>query len=261
MTSPQKGTFFQPLNIDSEWQDTDWAPRLATLTELRIDVLFLQWTRHDTSRFGEPNGWLWQLMQQASEQEFELILGLYAEPAFFAHVNTTFDAQYWAGYMAKNLAWGKYLGARLRAHPRINAVGFYFPGELNDQVLADPATVALVTEDLQTLQRALGRPLYVSVYFTGNSTAAEYRQMLPRLRSENVHVLHQDGAGTRALNKNQVDEVLAELNCEFGVIHELFVQRSLNGFDALNEELVEQKISQTGCPQQVFFSWRYITPW
>jgi hypothetical protein len=260
MAPPQKGVFFQPLNTDSEWKETDWAPRLTTLADLSIDTLFVQWSWHDTSRFGRQQGWLWRLMQQASEQELALVVGLYAEPAFFEHVNETFDALYWKDYLAKNLAWGKKLNRHLSASPEINTVGFFFPGELNDQILADPVTRAQVSEDLQTLQRALSRPLYVSVYFTGTLTAAEYKQALRQLRGESVHILHQDGAGTRALNKNQVDEVLAELDCEFGIIHELFVQRT-PGFAVLNKQLMTEKVSQPGCPQRVFFSWRYIVPW
>lgn len=261
MAPPHKGSFYQPLNIDSQWRDPDWQPRLEELQNLQISMLYLQWTRHDVSEFGGRDGWLWQLMGQASEKDFELVLGLYAESVFFDHINKNFDPDYWADFITKNQQWGAQLLGYLRSDPRLNVTAFFFPGELNDRVLADPDALARVSQDLSRLQQTLGKPLYVSVFYTGYLTATEYKQSLRALGSAQVKVLHQDGSGTQALNKNQVDELLAELDCEFVVIHELFVQRSLDNFDVLNSDLIRDKISQPGCHKRVFFSWRYMMPW
>lgn len=258
---PAKGTFYQPLNADSESHQVEWEQRLDGLAELEISTLYLQWSRHDRSTFGMQGGWLWRLMRQASDQGFNLVVGLHADSDFFDHVNEHFNAAYWAEYIEKNIVWGQQMNTLLRQQPELRVAGFFFPGELNDRLLADAATLEQVAVDVGRLQRRLGRPLYVSVFYTGYLSTADYKLSLQRLRQSDVHVLHQDGAGTTALNKNQVDETLLALNCEFTVIEELFVQRSDAGFTAISEDLVRAKVAQRSCHPRVFFSWRYMTPW
>lgn len=238
-----------------------WEQRLDNLAALGVDTLYLQWSQHDSSAFGEQGGWLWRLSKQASDQGFSLVVGLHAESAYFEHVNQNFDADYWSVFIARNQAWGESVKAMLAQQPGLRVSGFYFPGELNDRVLADQAVVAQVGEDLRKLQQQLGRPLYVSTFYTGYASAAEYKHSLQQLQQGGIYVLHQDGAGTRAMNKNQVDEVLLTLNCQFSVIEELFVQRSDGDFERISDDLIQARFVQPGCYPRVFFSWRYITPW
>lgn len=240
-----------------------WATRLDDLLARDIDTLLVQWTRHDEALFSHPTNaedWLAQRIAQASEQGMQLVLGLYAQSDYFKYINQTFDAAYWANYIAANHSWAQSV---LANHHDFQPLAFYFPGELSDYVLTNPSHLSTIRADLIALQQALQRPLWLSTFYTGHSPLGEYQHALAQLQQDTqLRVLHQDGAGSRLLSQRQVEHVINQLDCQFMLVGELFIQSDDGMIAGLKHDHITALTAQSPpCPQHFWFSLRYLQSW
>lgn len=260
------GVVYQPLNADMAGPQDAWSRDMHQLQNLGIDRLLIQWTRHDDSEFAvsqhtDDDHWLMQRLSYAKRSGLSLVIGLHADSRYFDFINQSFDEEYWRRYLTSNREWAEQLQGMLNDHD-LAAEGYYLPGELNDQILAEANHVDHIIEGLKELQSSLEAPLYISTFYTGHLPIEDYIAAIESIQASGALVLHQDGAGSRALTKNQVDEVLSRLDCRIPVITELFVEQSDGQIRALSDQVVNAKLTQVDyCASRYLFSLRYLFRW
>ncbi|WP_224797393.1 DUF4434 domain-containing protein [Idiomarina abyssalis] len=247
--------FYQPFNSDIEWSDETWQERVCTLKYYGVKRLYIQWTKHDNSDFSQDSYWLLRRLAKLSKN-FDIILGLYAEDAFFEAVNETFDADYLDQYLAQNKLWLKQLN-NLNAIFKIPVEGFYLPGEFNDQVLANDTDRQQVISRLSHFRQTLEHPLYISNFYTGQLSPEEYIHALQQLGDKGIYVMHQDGRGTEHVTSQTTDELLGVMPPTVGIIEELFTITPRGDIHAQPSETIKPRLADVAS-SSAFFSLRYL---
>lgn len=266
-----QGIFYQPQLRDATLGELRWDEIVAQVKQEGFDTLIVQWTRYgDAFAKPEESAWLVARLKRAHAAGLKLVLGLYADPAFFQRQDQS------AGSLARYLdqqeshnhllaeEWLDRLGEG-------SIAGWYLPAELDDFNWRDPERQVLLAKHLASSVKALREvspePVYISSFFTGKMSPQAYRDLLTRLADKGVNLMVQDGSGTMVLSRAERDLYLGALYpCEgrvAGLIHELFVQKS-RGSTFKAEPLTESQQralwstpSQCGS-QRWFFSLRYL---
>lgn len=250
-----KGVFYQPLNSDKAWSDATWQQQVCTLNYYGINRLYIQWTKHNNSNFSQDNYWLLQRLKQLSKQ-FDIVIGLYAEDAFFNAINEHFNAPYFDRYIAQNEAWLEQFN-NLNAIMSIPVDGFYFPGEFNDLVLASAENRQRIINRLSEFSQVVEYPLYISSFYTGEVAPQDYIQALQQLHNAGLAVMHQDGLGVDRVNTTQLTSLRDNLPRQIGVIEELFsVTDDGNTLAQPSDQIVPKLQRQNST--NAFFSLRYL---
>lgn len=266
-----QGIFYQPQLRDATLGELRWDEIVAQVKQEGFDTLIVQWTRYgDAFAKPEESAWLAARLKRAHAAGLKLVLGLYADPAFFQRQDQS------AGSLARYLEQQKSHN-HLLAEEWLNLLGegsiagWYLPAELDDFNWRDPERQALLSKYLASSAKALREvspePVYISSFFTGKMSPQAYRDLLTRLSDKGVNLMVQDGSGTTVLSKPERELYLDALSpCEgrvTGLIHELFVQKGERAsFHA--EPLAERQqrvlmVSPSSCgSQRWFFSLRYL---
>ncbi|WP_407333341.1 DUF4434 domain-containing protein [Enterovibrio sp. 27052020O] len=255
--------YYQPLNMDKQLTDREWAANLDSLRGIGIESGVIQWVQYGDETFGETNGWLAQRMQMWTQRS-PVWLGLYADPEYFSRIDQPANQQ--AKYLdmlldknAKTLsAWQTWVSANTN-----NVQGYYLPMELSDYYFRTPASQQVLKQQLTHFTSKLDKPLAISVFASGTLSPSAFNKWLISLTQTGVHIWLQDGQGTQALPIKTRQAYFNVLACDVGVISELFIQTSVSPFHArpmTNEERSTANLSIKPCHQKLSFSLRYLRP-
>lgn len=266
-----QGLFYQPQLRDAALSEARWDEIVAQVKKEGFDTLIVQWTRYgDAFAKPEESDWLAARLQRTQAAGLRLVIGLYADPAFFQLQAQT------AGSLARYLGQQESYNLRLAEEwlkrlGKGNIAGWYLPAELDDANWREPERQALLASHLansvKVLREVSPEPVYISSFFTGKMSPQAYRDLLTRLVDTGVNLMVQDGSGTGVLSKSERELYLDALYpCEgrvTGLIHELFVQKiGVSAFHAEPLAEPQQRVlwsspSQCGS-QRWFFSLRYL---
>lgn len=265
------GIFYQPQLRDVSLGETRWDQIMRELKKEGFDTLIVQWTRYGEA-FAKPQerDWLAGRLKRARAMGLNLVLGLYADPAFFERQSQSSGEleQYLKQQQQNNL---NQAGEWLSLLGRDRIVGWYIPDELDDFNWREPERQALLARYLGRTVDALHEqskvPAYISTFFTGKMSPHAYRDWLSSLGASGVKLMVQDGSGTGVLSPSERAIYFAILEpCEGrveGVVHEIFIQ--LHGSDTFKAVPLDEaqqrvlRLSSSQCGRQRwFFSLRYL---
>ena len=239
--SPLDGIFFQPLYVDLELRAGQWDERIAALKQSGVDRFFLQWTVYGEADFlnlytadGRP--FLLTLANALERHGIELILGLVADPQWFAKVESL-QGQALNNYLAAlRLDTIRQAGNILSEYPDLEIAGWYLPEEIAGVHWREKDRLDILLNHFQQIAIQLRRfspdpTLYVSAFASEFGEPGNYIDVLTRLSEVlPIFILHQDGSGTRAISSTSSAYIIEELhrkldNDRWGIIVELFRQQ------------------------------------
>ena len=269
-----RAVFFQPQLKDMEIPEQRWPQIFASARALGMDTLVIQWSAYGAVFTGaREEAWLTQRVQEASQAQLKIVMGLYADPDMFAQLDSPNDLLegYLLSYLEKNRRLARRWSALL---PPDQLVGWYLPLEIDDRRWRDSKALEILTHYLGREVRQLSvvkdQPVYVSTFFRANMSPVGYRAMLTDLqRATGIRVWAQDGRGTAPLSTNEINLYLRTLtDCKqpavSGVVYEVFKQTTgpdqAFKAEALPLTLRRAELRQTApCGlETVFFSLRYV---
>jgi hypothetical protein len=252
--------FYQPLNRDEIISLQQWQAMLAETQTLGLNTLYVQWNQYGRDDFGGHNGWLSQRIDAAANIGMSIWLGLYTDPDYFSkiHVSDAEQSVYLERYFAR-------LEISLLQHPlwlesRSKLKGIYVPIELSDYDYDSDQKRLQISEKLAEFSEKSNTPIAISMYLTGKTPIQDIRTWVDQLEQSDIKVLLQDGRGTRLISDNRWQSFEGEVGCNVGLIREVFQQNDAEAFSAsrLTKEAFEEKMSQSGCHEQILFSLRYL---
>jgi hypothetical protein len=220
----------------------------------------VQWNQYGRDDFGGHNGWLSQRIDAAANIGMSIWLGLYTDPDYFSkiHVSDAEQSVYLERYFAR-------LEISLLQHPlwlesRSKLKGIYVPIELSDYDYDSDQKRLQISEKLAEFSEKSNTPIAISMYLTGKTPIQDIRTWVDQLEQSDIKVLLQDGRGTRLISDNRWQSFEGEVGCNVGLIREVFQQNDAEAFSAsrLTKEAFEEKMSQSGCHEQILFSLRYL---
>lgn len=264
--------FYQPQTRDLSQPAENWPRLFATTRQLGFDTLVVQWTRYGNG-LATPaqQDWLTARLIEARAAGLQLVVGLAADPDFFARQQAPVQelGSYLATLRRNDLqaarSWLQRLGPDAIA-------GWYLPSELDDARWRDPAARKLLLDGLGQhvgeLRKLLPRPVYISSFFVGNMAPAQYRGLVAEVAARGTHVWVHDGRGVGKLNAAERALYLKAVGdcpnpAAAGVVYELFRQTAPD--EAFKAErlplatarpLLQQRAPCGG--DSVFFSLRYL---
>lgn len=265
--------FYQPQLRDRDLPAERW-PALFTATRAAgFDTVVLQWTRHGEA-FADVEGrdWLRQRIEQARAAGLRVVLGLYADPAFFDRLAQPPSAlkRYLSVLRAQDLELARTWARTLQS----DAIdGWYLTLEIDDLHWRDSIPRRQLARHLaietRKLHSILPRPVYVTSFFTAQMPPDAYADLIRDLDVRGLHIWVQDGAGTGRLDAAGRAPYLAlSAQCDAtamrGLIFEVFQQiDSTEGqFHARPLPLPEMSaalLQRAPCGgDSVFFSLRYL---
>lgn len=195
---------YQPQNRDRQVSTAQWQTLMQQLKTMGMDTLVLQWTRYgDAFASEEDQQWLQRQARIAHAAGLQIVVGLYADPDFFAR------------QQQPDAALGNYLN-RLRSEDRAQAQrwleaadsvpvsGWYISAEVDDVNWRAPERQALAKNWLQRerleLQMLSRQPVYISSFFAGNMSPQGYSALISELSGSGVQFWIQDGRGVGKLS-------------------------------------------------------------
>ncbi|UAK72851.1 DUF4434 domain-containing protein [Aeromonas enteropelogenes] len=229
-----QGIFYQPQLRDAALGEARWDEIVAQVKREGFDTLVVQWSRYgDAFAKPEESDWLAARLQRARSAGLRLVMGLYADPAFFQRQDQSAGslARYLDQQERHNLRLAKEWRKRLGEE---SIAGWYLPAELDDLNWREPQRQALLASHLASSVNSLRElapvPVYASTFFTGKMSPQAYQAFLSRLAGAGVSLVVQDGSGTGVLSQPERELYLSALApCAgrmSGLIHELFVQQA-----------------------------------
>ncbi len=280
LPAPLHAVMYQPHVTDLENDPAWWQQTLERLQRLKVQELYIQWSRHGDVDFTRqidplPEPLVQLLLRQAEALGLKLHIGLYADPDFFSRSKQSLPAL--AVYLNRlrilSLEQAEKIAVLAKGSPAL--AGFYLYEEIDDVNWRAREKQDLLAQHLQKSYDELHSrfpelQIAVSSFFTARMTPEGYAKMWQRLTRENSLVVFvQDGAGTglldsdermlyfRALDRNLVAN-------QWSIIVELFRQdRSSKGFSAsrggtadLNRRM--NQIKKLHIRPPVAFSLRYL---
>lgn len=225
-----------------------------------MSTLYVQWNQYGHDNFGGYNGWLSQRIDAAASIGMSIWLGLYTDPNYFSkiHASEAEQSVYLEQYFAR-------LEISLMQHPlwlnnRNKLKGIYVPIELSDYDYDSVQKRSQVSKKLAEFRGISDTPIAISMYLSGQTPVEDIRVWIDQLEEAGVRVLLQDGRGTRLISDSRWESFESEIECNVGLIREIFRQHDKEMFTAsrLPREAVEEKMGQSGCHEQIFFSLRYL---
>jgi len=216
--------FYQPWQSDIEKSDIFWNNKFAEIKNAGFSTLLVQWSVYgeinyatstiDTDTRSEEPSFLARLLTMASQYNINIIIGLYNDPGWFAHIKEDPLALdfYLRKIRSKHLAQARKISDEFKDHPALT--GWYLPEEIDDKEWRSPEKQKLLTTHLQESTHQLaplapGRTVMISSFFAGFMTPDSYSSMLTHLQEGNNFLwLIQDGLGTGRLSTTETSRYL-----------------------------------------------------
>jgi len=218
-----QATFLQLWNLHNSWTDTQWDALCASLKEMGVREVILQWCLITERPF------FWRLTDERREEvphdlmepapAVERVVRAAERAGLQVRFGLTHDPNWWAEITGAPQLVDTYLHRLLQDQTALAATlierygknpaftGFYVPQELDDKTWLDPAKFNLLTAHLFRLNTYLetlapGRSTAVSCFFNGydepRQVSVFWSRLLIKTRMRGVYV--QDGLGTGKLN-------------------------------------------------------------
>jgi len=193
--------FYQPLTKDAHIQ---WKKKFRQMNNQNIDTLILQWSQYGTYNFLDNKEWLNTILDEASQHNIKVIIGLYADENYFKTLknDTTDIAQYLNTLKTKNLQQANKIFTQAAKYRSFYA--WYIYDEINDLYFRSKSKQLLLHNYLADLAKGLKKisqkPLYISSYFSMAMEPNDFAIMLSYLSSQQYTVLLQSGVGAQLVN-------------------------------------------------------------
>ncbi len=269
------GVIYQPQLRDMTVSDSFWSRSFKSLRQQGFDTLVVQWTRHgDSFSSGAPRDWLDRRVQDALEANLNIVVGLYADPDVFPALEVSSDLlePYFLRSTEANVQLAQSWISKI---PKDRLSGWYLPLEIDDRrwrSANDASTLSrLLGRDIRELERLIDKPVYISAFFKGNSSPAQFKVLLESIsKATSLKIWVQDGRGTGVLSPPETSLYLASLlTCHdspvSGVVYEIFRQTGPD--HAFKAEPLSARSMASALRQRspcggdtVFFSFRYLMP-
>lgn len=201
---------YQPWQADTEKPDIFWNKKIEEIKAAGFSTILLQWSAYGDVQYASSNtaSFFSRFLTIAAQHNLNIIVGLWADPAWFAHIKEDAYALdfYLRKVRAKHLAQAQMISREFADHPAI--IGWYLPEEIDDREWRAPAKQKLLANHLQETTQLLHTispelPIMISSFFAGFMTPDDYSAMLARLSGsggDDLLWLVQDGLGTGRLN-------------------------------------------------------------
>ncbi|PSV35730.1 MULTISPECIES: DUF4434 domain-containing protein [unclassified Photobacterium] len=254
--------FYQPLNQDYDISIKQWQHFGTEIKKLGVQNVVIQWTQYGNETFGESHGWLAKRMEVLQDNNIKLWVGLYSDPNYFRQIHTDQTAQkvYLKQYFDK--LHESYLQWRVWLKVYANKVqGLYLPLELSDYDFKTPAQREQLAEILAQQVKLYDQPLMISLYLSGELPQKQIKLWTEQLTNLGLIVYVQNGAGTQALSADERHAYLNDLDCNVGIIREIFVQdKAYKSFkaDRISKGKLDGILNEKTCHPDAMFSLRYL---
>jgi hypothetical protein len=267
------GMIYQPQQRDMTLPKSFWLTVFANLRARGFDTLVVQWTQYgDIFSKGDEKLWLQERLQDAVNADLNLVIGLYADPDGFSAVEVPTDLlePYFLKSGEKSLALAKQWQTLI---PADRIKGWYLPLEIDDRRWRSPADQQVLATQLKRevtlLEKYSGKPVYLSAFFTGNSTPTQFAQMVATISEHGgIKIWIQDGRGTGVLLPKETDLYLNRLSdcaatTTSGIVYEIFRQtgpdRAFAAEPLTKDRLTRALKQRAPCKgDSLFFSLRYL---
>lgn len=265
------GIFWQPQLRDNSVSDAQWNMLMQSVRQQGFDTLIVQWTQYGDGLAGaQEQAVLLKRMNAARSAGLNLVIGLNSDPEFFSRQKQSASAlpeylnQLKAADINQAQHWSKLLPGQFS--------GWYISAEIDDANWREPAAQAIMEKWLGDTRVALtqvaNKPVYISSFFSGNTTPENYGLLITALRNTGLNVWIQNGGGTNTLTAAQRALYLDEsVGCNTdhlanGIIYELFSIHASNTFKADPKATSDAKEILKTPPRcgkdRLFFSLRYL---
>ncbi|KZR84941.1 hypothetical protein MITS9509_02803 [Synechococcus sp. MIT S9509] len=218
--------FYQPLNRDRNIDSVEWAHLWRKAYEKDFRQIVVQWTAFGDQLI-DPENWLLNSLEIASQEGLQLIIGLHADPDFSQTIlqagwESRFE-EYWNSLQRQSLVQQERLLPLLSARD-ISIDGWYFPSELSDILFTNSYRRQFVRNQLILMAENLNRPLHISAYNLGYLSPQGNAAWLSSLEKSGLKVWWQDGSGVGDLSPLILQAYYKALPCAVGVVSEAFVR-------------------------------------
>jgi len=268
------GVFYQPQLRDMDIPMERWHSIFSEVKAHQFDTLVVQWSQYgDAFESEAQQAWLEKVVGLAAHRGLNIIMGLYADPGQFQEIkaSNSLIEPYFLEVKEKNVRLATHW---LKTLPSNRLKGWYLTFEVDDQRWRDRNDMTWLGHQVRRDVQAVttlepGLPVYLSTFFGGYTTPANYRDLLSDLaHASGAKLWVQDGRGTRRLLPVETGIYIQALsNCDNSPVagwiieafqqtgsSEAFTARPLKG-TALKKALA-QKIP---CGQdRLVFSLRYL---
>ena len=220
--------FYQPLNRDRNVDPGEWAQLWRKAYSKDFRQIVVQWTAFGDQLI-DPENWLLNSLEIASQEGLQLIIGLHADPNFSqtllqAGWESRFE-EYWNSLQRQSLVQQERLLPLLSARD-IPVKGWYFPSELSDIPFTNSNRRQFVRNQLILMAENLNRPLHISAYNLGYLSPQANATWLSSLEKSGLNVWWQYGTGVKDLSPPILQTYYKALPCAVGVVGEAFVKTS-----------------------------------
>lgn len=250
--------FYQPLNVDASLSDAQWQQIWRASAAQGAKTLIVQWTAYGDSDFGGANGWLARSLKSAHDNDLQLVLGLYMDPAYYqrqSELDTPGLEAYWRHQLGRSLVQRRQVSEQWK----LPVAAWYLPLELDDWHFQAVERRQALQRQLKDFAGQLKAPLQLSAFSGGKLAPQVYGDWLGQIAGLGVQVWWQDGAGTGALPERVRDAYAAALPCSVGIVREAFRQTSAAG-QPFHAEPSAPSSTSVGCHASAVFEVRY-RPW
>ena len=233
------GVFYQPQLRDMDIPMERWHSIFSEVKARQFDTLVVQWSQYGSAFESETErAWLEKVVDLATQRGLNIIMGLYADPGQSEEIQTSNSLiePYFLEVKDKNVLLATHW---LETLPANRLIGWYLAFEVDDRRWRDRDDMVWLGHQIRRDVQAMGTlepklPVYLSTYFGGHTTPANYRDLLSDLAHvSGARLWVQDGRGTRRLMPGETDIYMQALsNCKnspvSGWIIEAFQQTGSN---------------------------------
>ena len=252
-----KTIIYQPLQKDAAVPLEKWKTLIDRLHIEGYREIVIQWSQYGSVNFWQTDSFIKEPVNYALLKGFKFWLGLYLPHDYYQIMEKEKTNK--NDYFDKVIKENQHLIAKLHIQNVINEdqlLGWYIPTELTHNYISAKKGVQLNLEPLKQLVELNQKPTTVSYFLDQNTSVAQGLMDLNTLKKLGVQVWLQRSNG---LNKNTfAEQLLSQMHCDFGVIHENFKQTSTSNMPFSARSAVLNDDMASSCHKPIVFSLRYL---